>query len=175
VRKKPSSLKSLRTTSDKKKSQWRRLNDQWVEPDTRDDVVEYVYYMKTKTSIAKHQLIRWLGISESKYYPWQKRLGEPNKHNGHIVRDHWVLPGERDAIIQYCRTNMQEGYRRLTYMMIDDDVVYVNPSTTYRVLKDAGLLNRWNTGGSKSKKRGFDQPWKPHEHWHIDIKYVNFK
>ena len=134
--------------------------------------------MKSKTSIAKYQLICWLGISESKYYQWQKRLGEPNKHNGHIVRAHWVLPWEREAIIQYCRTNMQEGYRRLTYMMIDDNVVCVSPSTTYRVLKDAGLLNRWNTKKSKTKKLGFDQPGKPNQPaaaGHMDIKYVNFK
>jgi putative transposase len=120
-------------------------------------------------------MIRWLGISHSKYYSWEKRLGQPNQHNGHIVRDHWILPWERQAILAYYRDHPSEGYRRLTYMMIDEDIVYVSPSTTYRVLKDAGLLCRWNTSASKSAKRGFDQPRVAHEHWHIDIKYVNFK
>jgi putative transposase len=87
--------------------------------------------MNAKTAITKYELIIWLAIFESKYYQWQKCLGEPNKHNGHIVRDHWTLPGERDAIIDYCRSSIHEGYRPLTYMMIDDDVVYVSPSTTY--------------------------------------------
>jgi len=58
-------------------------------------------------------------------------------------------------------------------MMIDADVVYVSPSTVYRVLKEAGLTKR---GGKPSKKgTGFDQPAKPHEHWHIDISYINIQ
>jgi putative transposase len=60
-------------------------------------------------------------------------------------------------------------------MMIDDNIVAVSPSTTYRVLKNAGLLNRWNKIKDNKKGRGFDQPTEPHEHWHTDIKYVNFK
>jgi putative transposase len=58
-------------------------------------------------------------------------------------------------------------------MMIDEDIVSVSPSTTYRVLKQAGLLSRWNTDDLKSTKRPFVQPTAPHEQWHIDIKYVN--
>ena len=35
------------------------------------------------------------------------------------------------------------------------------------------MKSRWNTGNTL-KKKGFDQPLAVHEHWHIDIKYVNF-
>jgi transposase InsO family protein len=42
----------------------------------------------------------------------------------------------------------------------------------YRVLKNAALLGRWNRKASK-KGDGFTQPLKPHEHWHIDISYIN--
>jgi len=41
----------------------------------------------------------------------------------------------------------------------------------WRVLHQAGLLRRWSTKTSKGK--GFEQPLKPHEHWHIDVSYVN--
>lgn len=129
--------------------------------------------MNSKTHISKQQLIDWLGIFSSKYYQWQNRLGAPNQHNGHCIREHWILPQERQAIIKYCRHRTDEGYRRLTYMMIDEDIVYVSPSTTYRVLKQAGLLSRWNTDDQKITKRPFVQPTAPHEQWHIDIKYVN--
>ena len=53
-------------------------------------------------------------------------------------------------------------------MMLDADVVAVNPSSVYRVLKSQGLLNGWNHKPSK-KGRGVQQPGAPHEHWHIDI------
>lgn len=65
-----------------------------------------------------------------------------------------------------------EGYRRLTFMMLDANVVCVSPSTTYRVLSAAGRLDRWNRARSK-KGTGFAQPSGPHRHWHIDIAYVN--
>ena len=57
-------------------------------------------------------------------------------------------------------------------MMLDQDVVAVSPSSVYRVLSSAGLLKRWNSKESK-KGTGFVQPLKPHEHWHIDVSYIN--
>lgn len=96
-----------------------------------------------------------------------------NRHNGKIPRAHWILAEERKAIVKYCRDKIEEGYRRLTYTMMDDDVVAVSPATTYRVLKSAGLLNRWLIPRPNSKGDGFVQPVGIHEHWHIDIMYVN--
>lgn len=57
-------------------------------------------------------------------------------------------------------------------MMIDQDVVAASPSSVYRVLAGAGLLDRWNVKPSK-KGTGFVQPLRPHEHWHIDVAYLN--
>lgn len=57
-------------------------------------------------------------------------------------------------------------------MMLDKNIVAVSPSSTYRVLKQAGLLRAWN--GQPSKKgTGFQQPLRSHEHWHVDIAYLN--
>jgi len=57
-------------------------------------------------------------------------------------------------------------------MMLDQDIVAVSPSTTYRVLKKAKLLKKWNNKKSL-KGTGFVQPLKPHEHWHVDVSYIN--
>ena len=57
-------------------------------------------------------------------------------------------------------------------MMLDADVVAVSPSTTYRILKNAGLLDRKSVKATQ-KGKGFKQPEKPHQHWHIDISYLN--
>ena len=143
-----------------------------MEPDIRDEIVRYVEAMSRRSGIDRAQLLRWINVRRGRYYEWRKRLGKPNRHNGHIPRIHWILPQERTAIIDYCREKLEDGYRRLTYMMLDADVAAVSPSTTYRVLKEAGLLNRWSRGEA-SEKPGFTQPLKVHEHWHIDISYVN--
>lgn len=57
-------------------------------------------------------------------------------------------------------------------MMIDADVVAVSPSSVYRVLERYNLLCRWNKKKS-SKGKGFNGPQRPHEHWHMDISYLN--
>jgi transposase InsO family protein len=57
-------------------------------------------------------------------------------------------------------------------MMLDDDVVAVSPSSVYRVLKNAGRLDRRNFAPSK-KGTGFEQPLAAHRHWHVDISYIN--
>ncbi len=116
--------------------------------------------------------IRWLGLATSKFYNWQKRYGKINEHNALIPRDFWMEDWERQAIIDYYQKNPLEGYRRLTFMMLDQDIVAVSPSSVYRILSSAGLLKRWNNKPS-TKGTGFVQPLKPHEHWHIDISYIN--
>lgn len=74
--------------------------------------------------------------------------------------------------MDYHASHPLEGYRRLTFMMLDENVVCVSPSTTYRVLRAAGRLDRWRRRPS-SKGSGFAQPVRPHEHWHVDIAYLN--
>jgi putative transposase len=81
-------------------------------------------------------------------------------------------PWEKEAIIQFHLKNPLEGYRRLTFMMLDADVVAVSPASVWRVMKQAGLLSRWKRRPSR-KGSGFEQPLRPHQHWHIDVSYIN--
>lgn len=131
--------------------------------------------MTSKTNTPVGKLLQLIGISTSKYYSWVDRKDKLNNHNSIIPKQHWIVDWERQAIINYAKEHFGEGYRRLTYMMIDDNIAAVSPSTTYRVLKSAGLLNRWNVVKISSKGTGFIQPDKPHQHRHNDIKYVNFR
>ena len=59
-------------------------------------------------------------------------------------------------------------------MMINQDIVAASPSSVYRVLAKAGLIRHWAKEKSK-KGDGFVQPLVPHEHWHVDISYLNIK
>ena len=138
----------------------------------RDEVIDYIRYWSDKTEIRETKMVNWIGITRSKYYDWQSRYGRVNEHNAWIPRDFWLADYERQAIINYYHDNPLEGYRRLCYMMMDADIVAVSPSSVYRVLTNAGLLQRWNRRPSQ-KGDGFNQPLKAHEHWHIDISYIN--
>ena len=75
-------------------------------------------------------------------------------------------------ICNFARQNPLEGYRHLTFMMLDADVVACSPSSVYRVLKKAGLL-AGQTPNVTKKGTGFVQPLKPHQEWHIDYSYLN--
>ena len=140
--------------------------------DVRDIIVDFVTKWSEKTAITAKRWIRWIGISKGKYFDWAARYGKANEHNGKVPRDHWIDDWERQAIIEYHGRHLLDGYRRLAFMMLDENVVAVSPSTVYRVLRQAGLLDRWNRKHSK-KGTGFHQPTRPHEHWHIDVSYLN--
>ena len=108
----------------------------------------------------------------SKFYDWQARYGKVNEHNAPVPRDHWLEAWEKEAIRAFDAERPLEGYRRLTYLMLDADLVAASPATVYRVLNEAGRFDRWNRRES-SKGTGFVQPLQPHEHWHVDVSYVN--
>jgi putative transposase len=135
-------------------------------------VVDYVARWSPRTELPVQRFIAWLGIAPSKFYAWQKRYGRVNEHNALVPRDWWLEPWEKQAILDFHARYPLEGYRRLAFMMLDADVVAVSPSSVYRVLRDAGLMRRHDTKPSL-KGKGFQQPLRPHEHWHVDVEYIN--
>ena len=134
--------------------------------------MDFVRELADKTELPRTQVVRWLGIARGKFYEWKKRYGKVNEHNGLVPRDHWLDEEERQAILDFHEQHPLDGYRRLTFMMLDEDVVYASPSSVYRVLSAAGRLDRWNRKPS-NKGKGFVQPLAPHDHWHVDISYLN--
>ena len=140
--------------------------------DTRDSIVDYVRDWSDKTGTPARRLLSWIGIPTSKFHDWKHRFGKVNEHNSWIPRDHWLTEDEKEKIRVYARSHPLEGYRRLTFMMIDEDVVACAPASVYRVLKASGLLAGSSPVPSQ-KGTGFVQPLSPHEHWHIDVSYLN--
>ncbi len=132
----------------------------------------FVQTWQTKTGYDTAMFTNWLGIGRSKYYSWVNRQGQENQPNGVQPKQHWLTENEKATIINYYAAHRQTGYRRLTYMMLDENVAAVSPSSVYRVLLTSGLL-RATTAKPSKKGTGFHQPKRPHQHWHIDITYIN--
>lgn len=124
------------------------------------------------TGISAVRFIAWLGIAASKFYHWRQRYGRANEHNRWVPRDFWLEEWEKRAVLDFHLLYPLEGYRRLTFMMLDRNLVAVSPASVWRVLHQAGRLSRWNHRRSK-KGNGFQQPLQPHEHWHVDVSYIN--
>jgi Transposase and inactivated derivatives len=138
----------------------------------RDEVVTFVSYWQGKTMISQKDLCIWIAVHSSKFHSWQRRYGLENRHNGKIPRDFWLLPWEKEAIIAYYFQHREIGYRRMAYMMLDENAVAVSPSSVYRVLSIHELLRRWPQVQTK-KGQGFQQPLQAHEHWHVDFSYLS--
>ena len=148
------------------------MNGVWVQPDLRDQIVDFVRERAAQTGLSASRLVTWIGISASKFFAWKRRYGKVNEHNAWVPRDYWLEDWEKQAIIDFYQAHPDDGYRRVTYMLMDADRVAASPSSVYRVLGRAGVLRRWE--GKPSKKgTGFVQPLRPHAHWHIDVSYLN--
>jgi transposase InsO family protein len=89
-----------------------------------------------------------------------------------VPRDHWLTDEERRKIIAFAYDHPLDGYRRQTFMMLDADVVAASPTSVWRVLNQAGLLAKVN-GKPSRKGTGFVQPVRAHQHWHVDVSYLN--
>jgi len=134
--------------------------------------VDYIGHWTGRTELPARRLLSWLGLGSSKFHDWKARYGKTNEHNGQVPRDWWLENEEKQAILDYHDRHPLNGYRRLTFMMLDDDVVAVSSASVYRVLKAAGRLDRHNFSPSK-KGTGFVQPLAAHLHWHVDVCYIN--
>jgi putative transposase len=148
------------------------LTGRWVPHDTRDTIVDFVRTWSDKTDIPVCRFLPWVGIGASKFHDWKQRFGQVNEHNAWVPRDHWLTDDEKEQICVCARQHPHEGYRRLTFMMLDADQVACSPASVYRVLKGAGLLAGSSPNLTK-KGTGFVQPLQPHEHWHVDVSYLN--
>lgn len=144
----------------------------WTAPEIRDDVVDTIETCARRAEWSLDRAIDRVGLARGRFYDWRRRRGAPNRHNAPIPKDGWLLEWEKAAILDFHDQHPGEGYRRLTWMMVDEDVVAVSPASVWRVLKNNGLFDKWNRAESK-KGKGFTQPLKPHDHWHSDISYLN--
>lgn len=135
-------------------------------------MVDFILGWRAKTEIAISRFLAWIGLATSKFYDWRRRYGKVNEHNAWVPRDHWLTEEEKRKIVAFAHDHPLDGYRRQTFMMLDADVVAASPTSVWRVLHQAGLLARAN-GKPSRKGTGFVQPLQPHQHWHVDVSYLN--
>lgn len=135
-------------------------------------MVDYVKHWTKRAEVPQRRLLSWLELRPGKFHDWQQRYGKANEHNAQVPRDHWLEDWEKRAILAFEAQYPLEGYRRLAFMMLDRDVAAASPTSVYRVLGQAGRLGQ-NHAKSSKKGCGFEQPLRAHEHWHVDISYLN--
>lgn len=125
-----------------------------------------------RTGWTVRRILHRLGLSKARYRDWTRRaegdaLADRSTATSSLVG---ILSEEKEAVIDYALTHPKDGYRRLAWQMVDEDVAYLSPSSVYRVLNEADLLYRWK----RSRRVGEvpARPTRPHERWHTDLMYL---
>jgi transposase InsO family protein len=136
-------------------------------------VLKLVEVTQARTGWTLRRILRRMGLAKSRYYDWKRREDEQLLEDlfaGPRSSPRAILAEEREAVIAYALAHPKDGYRRLAWMMIDEDVAYVSPTSVYRILSDADLLYRWK----RSTREGVQppEPKAPNERWHTDLMYL---
>jgi len=137
----------------------------------RTIIEKEILRFKIRVGLPLEYLLRCAGISRRTWYEWLERQGIETKHNNNIPKNYYLTPDEERAIIAYIIANPLKGYRVLCYEMIDKNIAFVGSTSVYNVIKRHNLGRKW-VEAQEMKKKGFDQPVKIHEQWHIDFSYI---
>jgi hypothetical protein len=113
-----------------------------VSASVRDQIVDFINHWNQRSGLRDNWFCRAFGLNQEKLIAWRKRYGLPNQHNGAMHKDSRLCGKEKQAIISFFSANRGDVYRRCAYVMIDKVVAYASSSTVYRVLKEAGMLQK---------------------------------
>ena len=117
------------------------------------------------------KILDYLGVEKSSYYRWLKEDGLSDSPS--LRQPYEILPEEKDIVIKYVLQYPALSHRILAWKMVDEDVVYVSPSTVYRVLSAENLVCRQS---AKREKRCYredeEKAGQPDERWQTDIHYI---
>jgi putative transposase len=156
-----------------KKKHWGPLTGTHVAPETAEEVIKTVTYLKKRAGFPIRKSLATLDLPARTYHRWASLSGKKPRPEGVLPKGHWILPEERAKILPFKRQHPTVGGVRLSFMMLDQGVAAVSPATVFRILKEAGLSSQWTLPeGRKASRQGFCQPQRPHEQWHTDIAYI---
>lgn len=139
----------------------------------KQDVLELVELTQQRSDWPLEPILCCLGLPRSVYFAWRARA-----HRGRLedlprspASYDRLLPDEVEAIKAFALRSPKTGYRKLMYMMLDQDIVAASESAVYRVLREADLLNRWKRSSRSSGVYTF-RPTAPNQQWHTDVMYI---
>jgi putative transposase len=117
-------------------------------------------------------VLKRLGLARALYYRWRQRQaqGQLEDQKAEGVDLYQAGPEEEEAVKRFALEHPRDGYRRLAWMMVDQDVAYLSPSSVYRILDRFQLLDRWKPSRVAGHKPG--PPSRPHQVWHTDLMYL---
>ncbi len=120
------------------------------------------------------KILAALGVTCSSYYRWLREEAwgrawpeEPVRP----VQPYEALAEEKTAVLTYARRHPELRHREMAWRMVDEDVVYLSPSTVYRILKEADLVCPWKRR-KKRRREDDEKATRPDQRWATDLMQV---
>ena len=135
-------------------------------------IIEGVRLALERTDQSARQILLALGVSPSSFYRWLKPAA-PTAAKVHVARAPVPrpTPDEETAVRKYALKHPTLGYKRLSWQMLDADVVALRPYQVYEILRQLDLIVRRPQEPDQTLRRP-EPPKRPDEVWHIDLMYL---
>jgi putative transposase len=136
-------------------------------------VIEDLKIQKSRTALTLWQLLKLYEIKRSTYYGWFNEVERDKRERRHCRSP---LAAEVEAVVKFRGFHREVGYRKLTWLMNDEEVAFLPESTVYQILLKHNLLNGWNQSQNDGTAKEYrHKPTRVHEHWHTDIAYIKVR
>ena len=119
-------------------------------------------------------ILEQLGLPRATYYRWVDRAESGALADRTVVPHRKALPPtpeEVAAVRDFALDHPALGYKRLTWLMVDQDVAHLRPYQVYRILDEYDLLFRKAKPIPENLKRP-PSPEYPDQVWHVDLMYL---
>ena len=137
-------------------------------------ILETVAQAQVRSGQPLQKILPAGGLPRATYYHWQERATAGQRADRLVLPQRQVVlptPAEVAAVRSFALDHPAAGYKRLTWMMVDEDVAYLRPYQVYRILVAQNLRLRRPapTAGALPRPPAPDHP---DQAWHIDLMYL---
>jgi putative transposase len=140
-------------------------------PELQRQVHATVEQTKERSGWPARRTLAALGITRSSYYRWLREEAWARQLPEEPVRPvqpYEASAEEKEAVLNYARRHTELRHRELAWRMVDEEVVYLSPSTVYRILKAANLVCPWRRR-MKRRREEAEKATRPDERWATDV------
>lgn len=135
-------------------------------------VLDTIDECRERTGASVESITQRLGICKGTYYNWKRRQSEGRllDHRPGRPRPRYPpTPSEQRRVLAEAERRTL-GYKRLAWLLVNQDIVYLRPHQVYRVLRERGLLQYQRTRPGALQRPA--KPTAPDEVWHVDLMYL---
>lgn len=137
-------------------------------------ILDTVRQVQARTGEPSEVILAQLGLPSATYYRWRAREEEGRLADATVVPRRRVpvpTPEEVGAVCDFALAYPQMGYKRLTWLMVDEDIAYLRPWQVYGILGEHDQLCHSPRAVPEPLKRPAE-PDHPDQLWHVDLMYL---